>query len=203
MRANVFDRVLKVCIASLVLTGLWASTASVCLAQHGTANSQVVKNPIGMEFVHISAGSFTVGAFHPPFPVPADTVKGAKRPLNMYMGEGTYSTSDFALALTLAKRDSREGFSVKIKKDFWMGRFEVTQAQWQKVMGTNPSVFSGAESDRMPVENVSWADAQAFITRLNQLDPARRYRLPSEFEWEYAARAGATDDIPWPAIEKV
>jgi len=200
MRLHEFDRVLKNCITCL-LTGLWAGAVSVCLAQQGTS-SPVVTNSIGMEFVHISAGSFTVGAFHPPFPVPADTVKGAKRPLNMYMGEGRYSTSEFALAQTLSQRDSREGFVVKIRKDFWMGRFEVTQSQWKKVMGANPSTFSGAESDQLPVENVSWADAQAFVARLNQLDHARRYRLPSEFEWEYAARAGATDDIPWTAIEK-
>jgi formylglycine-generating enzyme required for sulfatase activity len=201
MRPNDFDHALLNRITCLLIAGIWAGTVSVCLAQ-GSVISQVFTNSIGMEFVHLSAGSFTVGAFHPPFPVPADTVKGATRPLNMYMGEGSYSASEFALAQTLAQRDSRDGFVVKIKKDFWMGRFEVTQAQWKKVMGTNPSTFSGAGSDQLPVENVSWADAQAFIARLNQLDRGRRYRLPSEFEWEYAARAGATDDISWPAIEK-
>ena len=182
--------------ARLVTIVIACGVSFDCLCQ------QIVTNAIGMEFVQIPAGSFKIGEFNPPFPVPEDTVKGAHRPLNMYMGEGPYRASDFALARTLAQRDSREGFVVKIKRSFWMGRFEVTQAQWKKVMGTNPSSFSGPDADQLPVENVSWSDARLFITKLNQMDRTRRYRLPDEFEWEYAARAGMTGDIPWSAIEK-
>lgn len=69
---------------------------------------------------------------------------------------------------------------------FWMGTFEVTQGEWEKVMGNNPSKFKG--SDR-PVETVSWNDAQEYIARLNQ-QTEKRYGLPTEAQWEYAARGG-------------
>jgi formylglycine-generating enzyme required for sulfatase activity len=77
---------------------------------------------------------------------------------------------------------------------FRMGKYEVTQAQWQAVMGENPSRFKG--EDR-PVEQVSWDDIQAFLKRLNAGNPGKPYRLPSEAEWEYAARAGTTTPYWW------
>jgi formylglycine-generating enzyme required for sulfatase activity len=70
---------------------------------------------------------------------------------------------------------------------FSIGKYEVTQAQWKLIMGSNPSRFQG---DNLPVENVSWSDAQEFIERLNAAT-GKRYRLPTEAEWEYAARGGA------------
>lgn len=69
---------------------------------------------------------------------------------------------------------------------FKIGRHEVTQQQWQAVMGVNPS---DVKADSLPVNNVSWDDCQEFITRLNQLT-GRRFRLPTEAEWEFAARGG-------------
>jgi formylglycine-generating enzyme required for sulfatase activity len=94
------------------------------------------------------------------------------------------------------------GRKVPIKSGFYMGKYPVTQAQWQAVMGDNPSFFKNCGSN-CPVEQVSWNDAQAFITRLNQLNDGFRYRLPSEAEWEYAYRGGtktidyAEGDIGW------
>ena len=70
--------------------------------------------------------------------------------------------------------------------DFYIGKYEVTQAQWRKVMGSNPSYFTG---DNLPVERVSWNDIQEFISKLNQMT-GNTYRLPTEAEWEYAARGG-------------
>jgi formylglycine-generating enzyme required for sulfatase activity len=70
--------------------------------------------------------------------------------------------------------------------DYYIGETEVTQALWQAVMGSNPSCCKG---DNRPVENVSWNDCQQFIEKLNQLT-GRRFRLPTEAEWEYAARGG-------------
>jgi formylglycine-generating enzyme required for sulfatase activity len=71
---------------------------------------------------------------------------------------------------------------------FFMGRYEVTQAQYQAIMGTNPSFFKG---DNLPVEQVSWNDAVEFCQRLSQ-KTGREYRLPSEAEWEYVCRAGTS-----------
>ena len=71
--------------------------------------------------------------------------------------------------------------------DFHIGKNEVTQAQWRAVKGRNPSKFSRCDS--CPVESVSWNDVQDFISRLNQIT-GKRYRLPTEAEWEYAARGG-------------
>lgn len=71
--------------------------------------------------------------------------------------------------------------------DFYIGKYPVTQGQWQKVMGNNPSRFKGDE--RLPVESVSWDDVQVFLKKLNA-QTGQEYRLPSEAEWEYAARGG-------------
>jgi formylglycine-generating enzyme required for sulfatase activity len=75
-------------------------------------------------------------------------------------------------------------------RSFLMGATEVTQMQWSTVMGGNPSHFASC-GDSCPVENVSWRNVQRFITKLNQ-KTGQKYRLPSEAEWEYAARAGTT-----------
>ena len=81
---------------------------------------------------------------------------------------------------------------VTIKNQFYLGRSEVTQGQWQAVMGTNPSHFRGVDR---PVENVSWEEIQDFIRKLNTSSTGYTYRLPSESEWEYACRAGTPDDF--------
>ena len=80
--------------------------------------------------------------------------------------------------------------TVRITQPFYLGKYEVTQGQWQTVMGNNPSQFTG--DPNRPVENVSWDDAQEFIRRLNGREGGVMYRLPTEAEWEYAARAGTT-----------
>jgi formylglycine-generating enzyme required for sulfatase activity len=87
--------------------------------------------------------------------------------------------------------NERPAHRVTFREGFYMGKYEVTQAQWQAVMGSNPSHFKW---DNLPVEQVTWDDAVAFIARLNAQDDGHTYRLPSEAEWEYACRAGTTGD---------
>ena len=86
---------------------------------------------------------------------------------------------------------------VEISNGFWLGTYEVTQEQWQAVMGTTPWSGDGAVVDdpSHPAVHVSWLDAQDFIVRLNEAAGALWYRLPTEAEWEYACRAGT--QTPW------
>lgn len=88
---------------------------------------------------------------------------------------------------------------VEIGYSFLMGKFEVTQDQYQKVMGINPSKIDDCLGDEpcsvganIPVENVSWNDAKKFVEKLSAKDPKYQYRLPSESEWEFGCRAGST-----------
>jgi formylglycine-generating enzyme required for sulfatase activity len=107
--------------------------------------------------------------------------------------------------------DGTKGSAKKteIKEGFEIGVYTVTQGQWQAVMGKNPSYFSrdgggkevvkdvrGEELKSFPVENVSWADCQEFVKKLNEQETGTGwvYRLPSEAEWEYACRGGATSE---------
>jgi len=83
--------------------------------------------------------------------------------------------------------DEKPPHSVSIKS-FAMGKTEVTQGQWKAVMGSNPSKFTEC-GDACPVEQVSWDDAQEYVKKLNA-KTGKQYRLPSESEWEYAARGG-------------
>ena len=75
---------------------------------------------------------------------------------------------------------------VTLTNDYYMGKYEVTQALWQAVMGNNPSRFKG---ENLPVETVNWNECQEFITKLNSMT-GRKFRLPTEAEWEYSARGG-------------
>ena len=88
-------------------------------------------------------------------------------------------------------RSSNEGpVAVTLSQGFWMAETPVTQAQWEAVMGSNPSHFRGAS---LPVEQVSWDDAQGMVAKLNRSGSAPaglRFALPTEAQWEYACRAG-------------
>lgn len=136
-----------------------------------------------MQFVKIPAGSYTYGKFDPPYPKPG-------------VNESVYTPRDYRCAEKLAKRDAMPGFTVTVS-EFEIGRYEVTQQQWMQIMHNNPSYFKG---DDLPVQNVSWYDAQQFINKMNDASGPYSYRLPTEFEWEYAARAGADHDISWDSI---
>ena len=95
--------------------------------------------------------------------------------------------------------NDEEQHQVTISKDYYLGVYEVTQAQYEKVMGNNPSHFQGAEVGNenadLPVEMVSWDDAVEFCKKLSELPDEKKagrvYRLPTEAEWEYACRVGS------------
>ncbi|MDB5240400.1 MAG: hypothetical protein JWP57_1025 [Spirosoma sp.] len=186
---------------SLVLAGVFWGIS--LYAQEPTYTS-----PQGIEFILIKPGSMLVGKFQPtvnrggmgsfggPPPGAQAGVAPAPQPAPVRLPE-----ADYQLAEKLAQKDAMPGFTVTLPNPYYIGKFEVTQEQWKKVMGSNPSTFQGSkvkdDADRHPVESITWRDAQAFVKKLNALDKAHTYRLPTEFEWEYAARAGAQDDISW------
>ena len=115
-----------------------------------------------------------------------------------------WTPADIAKCQELVKRDSMPGFNVDIKKPYYIGKYEVTQGEWKQVMGSNPSVFQGDkvsdDADKHPVDNVTWQDTQAFLKKLNALEKTKLNRLPTEFEWEYAGRAGGPAQLSWPDI---
>ena len=97
--------------------------------------------------------------------------------------------------------NSETQHQVTLTKGFYLGKYEVTQAQWKKVMGSNPSKFKGANR---PVEMVSWNDAVAFCKKLTEMEKkagrvpeGMAYQLPAEAQWEYACRAGTTTVYSW------
>ena len=117
---------------------------------------------------------------------------------------GTFTMGATPVQILDAEANERPVHEVTLS-DYYIGETEVTQALWQAVMGSNPSYFKGNSN---PVESVSWNDCQEFIRKLNSLT-GRTFRLPTEAEWEFAARGGnkskgykyagsnSIDDVAW------
>lgn len=100
---------------------------------------------------------------------------------------------EFMMGAENGNVDERPVHKVRISGGLEMSKYEVTQKQWQELMGNNPSAFKGAD---LPVQKVTWDDAQSFIKKMNHNDDSYVYRLPREAEWEYACRAGAEREFP-------
>ncbi|MBQ0115089.1 MAG: formylglycine-generating enzyme family protein [Bacteroidales bacterium] len=117
-------------------------------------------------------------------PVMTFDVKGVK--FNMIKVE--HGTFTMGATPEMKNVDSYESFShqVTLSRDYYIGETEVTQALWKAVMGTNPSRF---KANNLPVENLDWNDCQKFVEKLSSLT-GKKFRLPTEAEWEYAARGG-------------
>lgn len=103
--------------------------------------------------------------------------------------------------------ETEDQVSVTLSKGYWMGSTEVTQSQYESVMGANPSYFIGAN---LPVQNLSWEDAMAFCRRLTErereagrLPAGYRYTLPTEAQWEYACRAGTSGEFAGPSLDEL
>ena len=103
----------------------------------------------------------------------------------VYVEGGSFDMGATSEQVSDADSDEKPVHRVTLS-DYYIGRCEVTQELWEAVMGSNPSWFKGAQN---PVESVSWNDCQNFIKKLNRLT-GRTFRLPTEAEWEYAARGG-------------
>ena len=126
-----------------------------------------------------------------PQPMPA-TVQQPQRPQHnlpdiamVYVSGGTFTMGATSEQGSDAWDDEEPAHSVTLS-GYYIGKYEVTQKLWKAVMGSNPSNFKG---DNLPVENVSWDDVQEFLRKLNAMT-GKRYRLPTEAEWEFAARGG-------------
>lgn len=122
---------------------------------------------------------------------------GRKESLSLDLGGGTtlefvrIRPGSFTMGDDHGFSDEPPAHTVTITKPFYLGEYEVTQQQWQAVMGGNPSRFRGPQS---PVENVSWKDCQTYLKRLTEKFAAtgEKFSLPTEAQWEYACRAGST-----------
>jgi formylglycine-generating enzyme required for sulfatase activity len=142
-----------------------------CLQIKAQTNTRVPK----IEMVLVKGGTFTMGCTEDQKKsIPVDNGDGT---LRMTVGAGDYP----------CERDELPVHKVQLN-DFYIGKYEVTQAQWETIMGSNPS-SSLYPHPRRPVETVSWNDVQTFIQKLNSIT-GKKYRLPTEAEWEYAARGG-------------
>ncbi|MGE0885501.1 MAG: SUMF1/EgtB/PvdO family nonheme iron enzyme [Blastocatellales bacterium] len=144
------------------------------------------QNSIGMEFTYIPEGSFMMGSSD------ADI----QRVVNASKGSDPETKSDWF-------NDEKPQRRVTISRPFFMGQHEVTQKQWQDVMGTtvqqqrdkaNPNFVLSNIGPNQPMYFVNWEEVQEFIKRLNAKNDGFVYRLPTEAEWEFAARAGTTGD---------
>jgi formylglycine-generating enzyme required for sulfatase activity len=150
-------------------------------AEKGRRSSRAITNSLGMKLQLIPAGQFSMGS-----------------------PGGTQSRVHWEFQHT-----------VELTIAFYMGVFEVTQEQYQQVMGRNPSKFAAdrfgqlyrdLNSKQLPVESVSWDDAMEFCKRLTEKSEekkaGRRYRLPTEAEWEYASRGGVAVSAPYSVAQK-
>jgi len=140
---------------------------------------------IGCVVLFTMAGPAFSEAKDPPKGLAVDLGGGVKLDL-VLIPAGSFTMGD-------DKGDDREKptHKVTITKPFYLGKYEVTQEQWEAVMGSNPSHFKGPKN---PVEQVSWADCQQFLVKLNAKTGGRggKFVLPTEAQWEYACRAGST-----------
>lgn len=153
---------MKKIIASICLFFPLALTLFGCshrVAETSPEARDTLTNSVGMKFVLIQPGSFTMG-----YPAAANVA-----------------------SLGLGPR------KVTIDKPFYLQTTEVTQGQWQQVMGYNPAYFRDCGDD-CPVEQITWSEAREFIGRLNKMEKTEKYRFPEESEWEYGCWAGSRAD---------
>lgn len=155
---------------------------ALCLCASGLARAgEIIENSFGMRFVSIAAGEFTMGTIDAgearmeiPEPQPGDVL------------------------------DETPPHTVRITRPFYLGTTPVTQGAWYRVMENRPGpaeFWQREDWEQRPMAAASWFMAARFVEELNKLDSDYRYRLPTEAEWEYAARAGSQGLRPMPVDE--
>lgn len=138
---------------------------------------------VKLEMVLVPAGKFKMGFIKKELAdLKVDLQEDIKKVIKKELGKEQIDLVDIIMSFQGKQHE------VTLTKPFYMGKHEVTQDQWESVMGKNPSDTKGA---KLPVTNVSWEDCQEFIKKLNAKTDGG-YRLPTESEWEYACRAGTT-----------
>ena len=155
--ASITGTLVSNAVASSSSNTLGYSSGSSSMASGSNTISIPVKDGISIDMAKVEAGTFMMGA-----------------------------TSEMKDSYDDPDSDEKPVHQVTLTNDYYMGKYEVTQALWQAVMGSNPSNFKG---DNLPVEEVSWNDCLEFISKLISLT-GRNFRLPTEADWEYAARGG-------------
>jgi len=187
-------------IVSLMIALLYQAGAGAAASVAGDVMTEPVT---GMEFVWVPKGCFQPGVLDAKpgrAAVKTDAVVGAQSVSTGQIHEvdllddGPDAAADDVAAepifidQNMAAPVAADRDRVCLKRGFWMSRYEVTQGQYKQVIGENPSAFN--KGDNYPVERVRWFDARKFIRKLNKLAGGKHFRLPSEAEWEYAARSG-------------
>ncbi len=180
---------LTLCARILIVSFLWLpgilqTTGSNGAAAQPTAGNttasgqatwpQTFRDPFGITFVLIPAGDFMMGST-------ATDVQDAIRNFSHDLKREWIA-------------DEMPQHPVRISRPYYLSKFEITQRQWESVMGNNPSRF---QHERHPVENVPWLEVNEFIRQLNARTHGAPYRLPTEAEWEYAARGSDGRLYPW------
>ena len=166
-------------VKSLFSVGILVLPLLATAAEHEMIIHEMIINDFGMRFINVPAGEFMMGTTEDQI---ADIVF-----------EDARNTEDDV-------RDETPLHLVKITQPFFLGQTEVTQEQWYSIMKTKPGdkqFWEREDWQKLPVLGVSWIDVQKFIAALESKDKKYRYRLPTEAEWEYAARGNTTDLRPF------
>ena len=190
---NGFRQWSRILILGFVVGAFGLAVAAAPASPQGAATVKYDTNALGMEFVVVPAGEFQMGCSE-------KTTKASDKDGAVDGGAGFSTNSTVTGAnYRVCFDDEEPQHAVQITHSFEIAKTEVTQKQWQAVMGSNPS-FHQDEAD-LPVEEVGFQDVQQFLGKLNARNDGFVYRLPTEAEWEYAARAGTTDPYAGPIAE--
>jgi formylglycine-generating enzyme required for sulfatase activity len=178
-------------VAGLVMAGMfgWEAWNHHQFEKERTETPPLVIPDLKLKLLWIPAGTFTMGTEDE-----AEWVKSVKKRYNDVKPSGWAEWK-----LKEVEKNETPATVVTLTKGFYLGETEVTQAQWESIMGNNPSEFKGPN---LPVSDVDWNECVLFCQKLTQreraagrLGPKQVYRLPTDAEWEYACRAGSTGDF--------